>query len=1177
MRRFWLSTRVVFLLSLALFVTARFANAQGGATGAIQGDIHDPSGAAVSGAEITLTETGSGVVRNTRSDDRGSFVATLLPAGVYNISVRATGFAPAVAQGVQVRVTETTRLGIDVKPGPVATEVEVQAQVTSVNTTDATTGEAITARTITALPLSTRNFQQLLTLSAGTSSSLNQSASLGRGDVRINVNGQREDNNNYLIDGITASDYNVAELTNTPLPSPDAVGEFRVQTSLYDASQGRNGGGNINAILKSGSSTFHGSGFEFLRNTVLNANEWFLKSQNQPRPDVKQNIFGGGAGGPFPKKLGFFYLNYQGTRQTSGLSNGTIIQTSAPVLPQDRSAQSLVNTFFPASLGYTVRPDQIDSVALKLLSFPSNQFGSSSLLPNQTGTAGTTSVGGTPVIATAPFAFSRAGRYQDDQFTTTYDRDFREGNDKIAARFFWTNFESDLPFGAGGLTATLGGSISRSDMNFPLDLPVHDRIFILTETHVFSPAWVNEARFGYVRIHNDAINDPIVTVDDLGIDRPNSNVDNLSYKFTFNSLGINIGPTPGADQTQLQNNFIASDTASFSHGRHLVRFGGEYDRVNLDKEFPQVFNGQVFFSPTSGGPCGDLGCTDWQSFLLGNPSFSYGGSGVYNHEYRDNNYSVFAQDDFKVTPTLTFNLGLRWELMGAFYDLLDHIGNTHADLARAGLEPFVYPRGVSRYNIPGWVGSTSNTTLNNSYASDWGPRFGFAYDVGGRHTTAVRGGYGIYYVREDVGNVDQLSFVPPALPITFPSGAIDSLSNLFAVGAGALPVGGVIDPNYLPVLSQITGFPDNDTTQAPNFNNNSINFLGLEVPRRFVSPSTQQWNLTVQQDLSHGWILELGYTGTRSQHLRETRDAIQSYDARNGPITVTGAGGATYTITQNTAANVNARSRAVGLGVGGYQLFADDANANYHSLQATVTHRYANGLQVQASYTFSKTLDETSTGNTAFNTAVNDQTSLTDSYGLSDYDRAHRVIFEYVYELPFLKSSQGLEKALLAGWQVSGITTFQSGTPITVLDSGAASAFGLAGTGTPTTPELVGTVAQGKAGGSLHSRVRTSYLNLSNFAPAPAVGPDGSTGFGNLGRNTYRGPFQQNWDFSLRKIFPLGEKVRFEFTTDFFNLWNHPVFSSPAFVDIESESNFGQITSTQGSPRLIQFAGRIAF
>jgi hypothetical protein len=292
---------------------------------------------------------------------------------------------------------------------------------------------------------------------------------------------------------------------------------------------------------------------------------------------------------------------------------------------------------------------------------------------------------------------------------------------------------------------------------------------------------------------------------------------------------------------------------------------------------------------------------------------------------------------------------------------------------------------------------------------------------------------------------------------------------------------------------------------------------------------------------------------------------------------VTGAGGATYTITQNTAANVNARSRAVGLGVGGYQLFADDANANYHSLQATVTHRYANGLQVQASYTFSKTLDETSTGNTAFNTAVNDQTSLTDSYGLSDYDRAHRVIFEYVYELPFLKSSQGLEKALLAGWQVSGITTFQSGTPITVLDSGAASAFGLAGTGTPTTPELVGTVAQGKAGGSLHSRVRTSYLNLSNFAPAPAVGPDGSTGFGNLGRNTYRGPFQQNWDFSLRKIFPLGEKVRFEFTTDFFNLWNHPVFSSPAFVDIESESNFGQITSTQGSPRLIQFAGRIAF
>lgn len=1171
-------TAILFALALCDIL----AFGQGSTSGALEGDIRDASGAAVAGAEITVTEAATHLARTTRSDERGSFVATLLPAGVYEVSVHAAGFAPVSARGVQVRVTETTRIVLEVKPGALTTNVQVQAQIAAVDTSDATTGEAITAQTITSLPLSTRNFQQLLTLSAGTSSALNQSASLGRGDVRINVNGGREDNNNYLIDGITASDYNVSELTNTPLPSPDSVAEFRVQTSLYDATQGRNGGGNINAILKSGTSEFHGSAFEYLRNTALNANEWFLKSQRQPRPDIKQNIFGGGVGGPLPVKLGFFYLNYQGTRQTSGLSSGTIVQSSIPALPQDRSAQSLVDTFFPATLGYSATPALIDPVALKLLNFRNTQFGSTTLLPNGNVPAGTAVQSGAPVIATAPFAFSRAGRYQDDQFTATYDKEFRRGNDKISARYFWTNFESKLPFGGGGLTATLGGSISRNDLNFPLDLPVHDRILIGSETHVFSPSWVNEARFGYVRIHNDSINRPIVTAGDLGIDRPNNNVDKLSYKFTFNSLGINIGPTPGADQTQLQNNFIATDTASYSRGRHLIRFGGEFDRVNLDKSFPQAFNGQVFFSPTSGsltsgGPCGTLGCTDWQNFLLGSPAFSFGGSGVSNHKYRDNNIGVFAQDDVRLTPTLTFNLGLRWELMGAYYDQLYHLGNTHADLARAGQNPFVYPRGVARYNIPGLLGTTSSTTLDNSSASNWGPRFGFAYDVAGRHTTAVRGGYGIYYVKEDVGNVDQLSFLPPFLPITFPSGTIDSLSNLFATGAGQLPVGGVIDPSFVPSLSHITGFPNNDTNQAPNFDNNGINFLALEVPRRFVSPSTQQWNLTIQQDVRRGWIAELGYTGTRSTHLRETRDAIQAYDARKGPITVTGVGGATYTITQNTAANVNARSRAVGLGVSGYQLFADDAVANYNSFQATVTHRYSNGLQLEAAYTWSKTLDETSTGNTAFNTAVNDQTSLANSYGLSDFDRTHRVTVEYVYELPFLRRSNGIVKALLAGWQASGITTFQSGTPVTVLDSAAASAFGLAGTGTPTTPQLVGRVADGLTHGSLRSRVRSSYLNLANFAPAPEAGPDHSTGFGNLGRNTYRGPFQQNWDFSARKGLPLTDRIRFDFTSDFFNLWNHPVFSSPAFVDIQSQSNFGQITSTQGSPRLVQFSGRISF
>ena len=297
--------------------------AQGGATGAITGQVVDPSGAVVPGATVQIVNHATGqVARTLKTDASGSFTALLLPVASYDVTVSAPGFAQGTVNSVDVRITETTRMTAKLVPQTVQQQVEVQGEVETVQTTTATTGEAIESNTIRTLPLATQNFQQLLSLSAGASSQLNASAQLGRGDVRIIVNGQREDNNNYLVEGITATDYNVAELTNTPLPNPDVVQEFKVQTSLYDASQGRNGGGNVNAILKSGTRDFHGDVYEFFRNDKLNANEFFLKRSDQPRPVIKQNIFGGSLGGPIGKdgKLGFFFVNYQGTRQRSGLS-----------------------------------------------------------------------------------------------------------------------------------------------------------------------------------------------------------------------------------------------------------------------------------------------------------------------------------------------------------------------------------------------------------------------------------------------------------------------------------------------------------------------------------------------------------------------------------------------------------------------------------------------------------------------------------------------------------------------------------------------------------------------------------------------------------------------------------------------------------------------------------------
>ena len=1196
MRNILCSLIALTTIGLSLLGTAF---AQGGATGALTGTVQDPSGAVVANADVRIVNQDTGLLaRALKTDSLGSFTANLLPVGTYTIEVNQPGFGPAKFANIAVRITETTRMTARIAPLKVIEQVEVQAQVQSVETTTATTGQAIEARTIRELPLATQNFQQLLTLSSGAQSDLNASAQLGRGDVRIQVNGQREDNNNYLIEGISATDYNVAELTNTPLPSPDVVQEFKVQTSLYDATQGRNGGGNINAILKTGTKNFHGDVFEFFRNTSLDANEYFLKSSQlqqgiaNKRPVINQNVFGGSFGGPLgpDAKLGFFFVNYQGTRQRSGLSGGTFISTSLPVLPTDRSATNLESVFQVPS---------IDPVALSLLNFKSTQFGSTPggfLFPTVPGNAGFAPDGS---LNTGLFSFSKPGRFTDDQFTATWDREFRASLDKISARFFFSNSEQDVPFGAGGLQASLGGSIAASDLNFPYNLPVNDRFFSVSETHVFSPAIVNDLRFGYVRINNSDINVAPVTVSDLGINRPTNNLTQSIYKFTLGSSGFQLGPTPQANQSQTQNNYNFVETLSWTRGAHSLRFGGEFTRVNLDKLFPQVFNGQLFF--VNGG-----GLVDFQKFLEGAPDFSFGGGGVYNHQYRQNNFAFFAQDDWKVTPDITLNLGLRTEFLGAFHDDKCHIGNLDSALTHSGTYPFVYPSCASKLGVAGFTGSGSPSTFHNGVSTGIGPRVGFAWDMFGRHDTTLRGGYGIYFVREDVGVVDQLSFQAPILPIAFAGGAPGSLANFFsgtlATNPNALPAAGTLDPNYIPCLSQITSFPSDpafpngDPNLAANYANTpgcngvgSVGIFGLEVPRHFVVPNTQQWNLTLQRDLGKRWVLEIGYVGTKGTHLRETRDAIQSLRATpSSPVVVTGTNGTTYSITTNTFANGVARTPTPGLnGYSGYQLFANDAYSNYNALQTTISRRWGHGY-FQGAYTYSKAIDATSSGNTAFNTAFNDQSNISASRGTADFDRTHRLAVTYVYDLPFFNSANGFKKALLANWSISGVTIFQSGTPFSIFDSGAGTAFLGAGSTPLLSASLApgATLSQGLTHGDIHHRLN-GYVNHSAFTRAPqlypaecATDPTGNfctTDFGNLGRNIYRGPAQQNWDFSLIKRFRLKESQDLRFTADFFNLFNHTNFASPAFTDVESSSNFGQITSTKGTPRLIQFSLRYAF
>lgn len=1224
------------------------AYGQGGATGAISGSVVDTTGGSVAGADVQIIDTRTElVVRKLPTGSDGSFVATLLPPGTYTVVVNKSGFSEAKADNIEVRVTETTKVTMTLKPGAVSERVEISAQVTTVDTSNATTGESLGTETVRELPLATQNYQQLLTLSAGAQSELNAAAQLGRGSVKLFVNGQREDNNNFLIEGISATDYNVAQATYVPLPNPDVIQEFKVQTSLYDASQGRNGGGNVNAILKSGTKELHGDVYEFFRNDVLNANEYFLNRQGQARPVVKQNIFGGSLGGPVVKEnYGFFFVNYQGTRQRSGLSPGTFISTNIPYIPAADRASA---TTLAADCGVP----SIDPVVMALLNFKNNQFGGGAggyLFP-----APTNVPAGAKLCDPAnpvPFLVSRPGKYTDDQFTSNWDREFRGGSDKVAARFFFSDSESFLPFGGGDLQESLGStlasSISSASLNFPFDTPVHARFFNVTETHLFSPTLVNEFRFGFVHIHDDLDNIPPVTAGDLNIDRPTNKVTSSIYKFVLASSGFEVGPAPFADQHQTQNNYNVVDTVSWVQNKHVFRFGGEVTRVNLDKSFPQVFNGEIFFTNTpSNGPLGSTPTTDFQNFLLGAPQFSFGGGGVYNHQYRSNNYGFFAQDDSKIRQDLTLNLGFRTEIFGGFYDNLCHIGNLDPALANQGQYPFVYPSCVSKLPTLGLTSNANRTTYNNNYSTNVGPRIGLAYDLFGHHTTTIRAGFGIYYVREDVGTVDQLSFQAPFLPVAFGGGPPNCLGLFFsetpppATGPlsgcpkpnpNGLPQAGTLDPTFVPCLSVFQGFvvngtttPTSDTTQTAAYGPASgsacpgpllsTNIFGLAVPRHFVVPSTQQWNLTVQRSLGRQWVLEVGYVGTHAVHLRETRDSLQSQRASvANPVVVSGAScdgsvispSATCSITTNTFSNAVARSRAQGInGYAGFQLFANDAYSHYHSLQTSLTRRWNAGY-FQGAYTFSKSTDATSSGNTAFNTAFNDESTLAASRGLSDFDRPHRLSVSYRYDLPFFKDATGRTEKLLGGWALSGITIFQSGIPFSVTDSGAGTGFLGAGF-TPGTlsGSLAGgsTLASAATTGDIHRRI-DGYLNLNAFATAPLLYPAlcdpvnnsnfCATDFGNLGRNVFRGPRQQNWDFSLIKNFKLTERQELRFTTDFFNIWNHANFGNPTVNDVETifcspgvggcpanginpSTPFGKITSTVGTPRLIQFSLRYAF
>jgi len=1177
--RMSITRKLAVLLLLSLFFVS-LAFAQGGATGAISGVVQDASGAVIANAKVSITNDATGeVLRQLTTNASGFFNALLLPVGTYTVEVDAAGFPVTKFPGLVVRITETTRMTAVVKVSPVKEVVEVQAEAETVNTTDATTGESISSTTVATLPLATRNFQQLLDLSAGASAGLNNAAALGRGDVRIDVNGGREDNNNYLIEGISASDYSFGELTYTPVPNPDSIQEFKVGTSLYDATQGRNGGGNINAIMKSGAASFHGDLWEYFRNTSLDADDFFLG-----KFDLKQNIFGGDLGGPVGAKgkFGYFYVNYQGTRQRSGDSLGTYISAAPiPAIPQARDCGTLVSTFFPGGLpSYATNPTDcgLDPVAYNLLTAKGNQFGPGTgggwLIPSITP--------GSSLTITSP------GRYRDDQFTANYDKDLNQGKDRISERFFWSDAETYQPFGADNLQVQTGYPAIDTNLNFPLDIPLRGRFGSIAETHTFTNTLVNEFRFG-VNIISDSLKNvsvPGTSPAELGISSLNPQP-NL-YRFEF--PGFQIGTFPNQPQSALADSFVYLDTVSWTRGHHSFRFGGEVDRTSDRRVLAVLSNPLLLFFP--GLPGTDESLSPFQNFLLGEAGLGEGGSGAANHDYHIPAFAAFAQDDYRITPTLTLNLGVRIEWVGAAEDDLCHLGNTIPEDANAPVgQPYVWPSCVNKYGLPGLKGTLNSAALNNEYATVPEPRIGFAYDVAGKHDTVIRAGYGIYSVREDIGGVDNLAFAPPFYPLAFPAGSYDSLATLYSPGGvPILPaLGSPPQAGFVPTQAFFQGFGGGPTTGSAVFGPGSFpDYFAPAVPLHWVSPTTQQWNLSVQRQLGGNWVLELGYVGTKGTRLRATFDPDQpALASPSNPIVLTAQNGTQYTITQNTVANASARAPYLGIAPSDFEAFYPNSDSHYHSLQATVSHHFSKGLYFQSAYTYSKSIDDVSTASVAFLTRVNNQLSGADSRGLSDFDHRNRFVTSFNYALPFFTGRHDATGYALGGWEVNSVIVAQSGAPITIQDSNGGSNYAL------TTPELVTAdfapgfnCGNALNSGSLAAKLANwvnpaAYTPVANVPNSPPGTPAGTnTGFGDSPRNCIIGPKQVNVDFTLGKNFRFGERQNLHFRTEFFNLLNHPSFQNPlnfGYADVEQGPNIGKITQTVGTPRLVQFSLKYSF
>jgi len=1165
------TTRIVFGLGLLCVFFNLPGMAQTAGTGALTGTVTDQQGAIVSGVEIAVTSETTGEKRSVISQDNGDYAIPQLLPGSYRLEFSRPGFKTAVKSGLRVNVTETSRLDVQLEVGQVNETVDVTSEPELLQRDSPALGRVVNEVLVRNLPLVTRNYTQIVTLSPGISAGVTNATELGRGSGGesgggFRANGAFQRDNNFLMNGVQINDLQASGSFSggVAIPNPDAIQEFKVQTGLYDASFGRNAGANVNVVTKGGGNEFHGTVFEFFRNDVLNANDFFRNRTGQKRGVLRQNQFGFTLGGPILKDKLLFFGSYQGNRQINGVSGGSTANINSPPFPNDRSRAALGALFAGqrgvlqnafGGVGPAILPDGSNispqAFALLNLKLPNGEF----VIPTpQT------------INPALPFerqgfsAFSVPGTFEEDQFMVNVDF-LHTDNSKIYGRFFAADSDLVLPIPGGQAGPTVPG--------FPFLIPNSFRNLSVAHVYTFSPTLINQIDFGFHRTDVGNLQQEAFTFSDIGVAAPP--IANL-----FPVIGIVGSMATGGNGQSVrifQNHYNIQDSLTHVRGRHTLRFGGGYTRTNLSEADFTFFGGLLFLS--------------WPDFLLGLPAgpAAAGGNGTpfsnifisvdipgdLDRSWVVNDGHAYIQDDIKLIPSLTLNLGLRYERLGHLADTGGR--NSGFDISLANPNPpaeGTLAGFVVSENFPGTV-PAGVTQLDNRFGirgkgqNNFGPRVGFAWQLPNSFVPftermVLRGGYGTYYTRATGQAFIQLSTARP----------FAALRQLTGVQNGAASFANPFQPT--PVLPRFT--PYSPTTQLAT----SL------VDPDYRPPVTQQYNLNLQTELGRNFLLEVGYVGTRGSHLIYAHSINQAQLASpSNPI---------RNLTTNTVANISRRVPILGFTPTGLNDIDSSANSWYNSLQASISKRLSRGLQFLTAYTFSRSLSDVATNTSASGFGFSgNQNNRRANYGLNDFNRRHRFVFSYVYELPSPKRFNSFVNTLAGGWSVAGVTTIQSGLPLTFFGINSNNAFGVTGDRAQLAAGC--THANLATSGSVTSRLN-GYFNTSCFARAnpnaplsttnPAVWPpiqagSTATNFGNSGPGIVFGPGQNNSDIAIIKRTPVGwlkEGANIEFRTEFFNAFNHPQFANPA-SSVSSPATFGVISATSVNPRIIQFGLKVNF